>query len=78
MPSRREAKILGNKEHPANKSYTQEEFRKIAEELGWTVSKARGKGSHYFASKEGEKGFPIPQKLKKGLQESIKKRLGLK
>ncbi len=69
---------MGEKKYPANKSYTQEEFRKIAEGLGWTVSKARGKGSHYFASKEGEQGFPIPQKLKKGLQESIKKRLGLK
>jgi len=70
--------VLGGKKYPANKSYTQEEFRKIAEERGWTVSKTRGKGSHYFVSKEGEKGFPIPQKIKKGLRESIKKKLGLK
>lgn len=66
------------KEYPPNKRYTQAEFVKIARELGWEVSENRGKGSHYWASKEGRRGFPIPYKISIGVDLSIKKALGLK
>ena len=66
------------KEYPANKRYTQSEFVKIARELGWTVTESRGKGSHYWAPKEGQRGFPIPYKISIGVDQAIKKALGLK
>ena len=67
-----------NKDYPANKRYTQAEFVKIARELGWTVLESRGKGSHYWAFKDGQKGFPIPYKISVGVDHAIKKALGLK
>jgi predicted RNA binding protein YcfA (HicA-like mRNA interferase family) len=60
------------------KQYSQQELIKIALKKGWTVNVGRGKGSHVFASKAGERSFPIPQKIKTGLLENIKKRLRIK
>lgn len=59
------------------KFYSQKELIKIAKEKGWFISEGRGKGSHVFASKEDERSFPIPQKIKTGLLANIKKRLGI-
>lgn len=66
------------KDYPANKHYTRDELRKIAKERGWEISETRGKGSHWWASRPGERGSPIPSKITKGVEEAIKKRLGLK
>ncbi len=60
------------------KFYSQKDLIKIAKEKGWTVDTGRGKGSHVLVSKEGERSFPIPQKIKTGLLENVKKRLGIK
>jgi predicted RNA binding protein YcfA (HicA-like mRNA interferase family) len=57
------------------KFYSQRELIQIAKERGWTINEGRGKGSHVWAEKQGERPFPIPQKIKKGLLSSIKKRL---
>jgi predicted RNA binding protein YcfA (HicA-like mRNA interferase family) len=59
------------------KFYNQRELIKVAHERGWTVIDGRGKGSHVWAVKEGERPFPIPQKIKKGLLGNIKKRLDI-
>lgn len=67
-----------NKNYSPDKIYTRSEFAKIAEERGWTVDKGRGKGSHWWFSKKNEASFPVPGKIKKGLQEQIKKWLGIK
>ena len=58
--------------------YSQRELIKIAIERGWTISEARGKGSHVLAMKEGERPFPIPKMLSTGVHASIKKRLEIK
>jgi predicted RNA binding protein YcfA (HicA-like mRNA interferase family) len=57
------------------KYYSQQELIKTALEKGWTVSVGRGKGSHVLVSKQGERSFPIPRKIKTGLLANIKKRL---
>jgi predicted RNA binding protein YcfA (HicA-like mRNA interferase family) len=59
------------------KFYNQRELISIARSKGWTINEERGKGSHVLASKEGERPFPIPQKIKSGLLTNIKKRLGI-
>lgn len=59
------------------KYYSQHELIKIATERGWTIDPGRGKGSHVWATKDGERPFPIPQKIKTGLLAKIKKRLGI-
>ena len=59
------------------KFYNQHELIKIAKEKGWAIAESRGKGSHVWAAKSGEMPFPIPRKIKKGLLEKIKKRLGI-
>ena len=67
-----------NKKYSPDKVYTRNEFAKITVERGWTVDKSRGRGGHWWFSKEGESPFPVPGKIKTGLQEQIKKWLGLK
>jgi len=57
--------------------YDQKALARIAKQQGWQVDKKRGKGSHYWCSKAGEYGFPIPYKLSKKVLEKIKRRLGL-
>ena len=59
------------------KQYTQKELIRVALARGWSISETRGKGSHVLAMKDGERPFPIPRTIKKGILESIKKRLGL-
>lgn len=59
------------------KMYSQREFIAIARKKGWTVTIARGKGSHVWCSKAGERPFPIPTKIKTGINADIKKRLGI-
>ena len=58
-----------------DKTYTRNEFASIARSKGWTVDKSRGKGAHWWFTKEGEPPFPV---IKTGLQEKIKKWLGIK
>ncbi len=60
------------------KHYSQRELIKIAQEKGWMIDTGRGKGSHVLAQKEGERPFPIPQTITKGVLEKIKKRLNIK
>ena len=67
-----------NKEPSPDKVYTRKEFAQIAIERGWTVDKGRGKGSHWWFSKDGEASFPVPGKIKPGMQERIKKWLGIR
>ena len=67
-----------NKAPSPDKYYTREEFARIAIEKGWTVDKSRGKGSHWWFSKEGEAPFPVPGIIKAGLQKDIKKWLGIR
>ena len=59
------------------KFYSQKELIRVAQKKGWTISEGRGKGSHVLVSKEGERSFPIPQKIKSGLLANIKKRLNI-
>ena len=61
-----------------DKTYTREEFARIARTRGWTVNKSRGKGGHWWFMKDGEAPFPVPQIIKTGLQEKIKKWLGIR
>ncbi len=68
-----------DKEPSPDKNYTRSEFARIAREKGWTVVESRGKGSHWWFRKEGEAPFPVPQNTEgPGLQDSIKKALGIK
>ena len=67
-----------NKEPSPDKNYTREEFAKIARSKGWTVDKSRGKGGHWWFMKDGEAPFPVPSIIKTGLQEKIKKYLGIR
>ncbi|BDF79285.1 hypothetical protein CE91St28_20790 [Pyramidobacter piscolens] len=60
------------------KVYSQKEFIREAVPRGWTISYGRGKGSHVRCCKEGERPFPIPQKIKTGMNADIEKRLGIK
>ncbi len=60
------------------KQYRRREHIAIALSRGWSVSEKRGKGSHALAIKEGERPFPIPQKISPGVHDMIKKRLGIK
>jgi Predicted periplasmic or secreted lipoprotein len=57
---------------------TPKEMLKIMKENGWEVK--RIKGSHYIMEKDGEiEVIPMHLKdLKKGLEQAILKRLGLK
>ncbi|MDO5562804.1 MAG: type II toxin-antitoxin system HicA family toxin [Synergistaceae bacterium] len=59
------------------KVYSQKEFIAEAMKRGWSISTARGKGSHVWCFKDGERPFPIPQKIKDGINAYIKKRLGI-
>ena len=59
------------------KYYSQRELIAIALKKGWTIDERRGKGSHVWALKDGERPFPIPQKIKTGLLADINKRLGI-
>lgn len=61
-----------------DKTYTRNEFATIARSKGWTVDKSRGKGGHWWFTKNGEAPFPVPEIIKTGLQEKIKKWLGIK
>ena len=61
-----------------DRTYTRNEFASIARSRGWTVDKSRGKGGHWWFSKDGEAPFPVPEIIKTGLQEKIKKWLGIK
>ena len=61
-----------------DKTYTREEFARIARARGWTVNKSRGKGGHWWFMKDGETPFPVPEIIKTGLQEKIKKWLGIR
>jgi predicted RNA binding protein YcfA (HicA-like mRNA interferase family) len=60
------------------KYYSQKELMKIAAQKGWTINETRGKGSHVFAEKAGERSFPIPQVIKTGILARIKKILEIK
>ncbi len=60
------------------KQYSQKELLKIARKQGWDINETRGKGSHVLLTKDGERPFPIPQKIKPGLMNTLKKRLGIK
>lgn len=60
------------------RQYSQKELMKIAKERGWKINEGRGKGSHVLATKKGERPFPIPRIIKKGLLASIKKILDIK
>lgn len=57
---------------------TPKQLIKIMKENGWTIK--RIKGSHYVMEKDGEiEIIPFHNKdLKRGLEQSILKRLGLK
>lgn len=57
------------------KEYSQKELIKIAKKQGWEFDSKRGKGSHAYAEKEGERPLTIPKNISKGVLESIKKRL---
>lgn len=59
------------------KHYSRKELIRIAQQQGWVIDAKRGKGSHVLAIKEGERPFPIPQKIKKGCLEKIKKCLNI-
>ena len=45
---------------------------------GWLIEKDRGKGGHWWFRKDGHHPFPISDVIGKGLQERIKKWLGIK
>ena len=60
------------------KQYSRKELIAIALKQGWNISEKRGKGSHSLMMKEGERPFPIPQKLSSGVHDMKKKRLGIK
>ena len=59
------------------KHYNRRELIEIARDRGWTILDSRGKGSHALAVKEGERPFPIPQKISPKVYHEIKKRLGI-
>ena len=61
-----------------DKTYTREEFARIARAREWIVNKSRGKGGHWWFMKDGEAPFPVPEIIKTGLQEKIKKWLGIR
>ena len=68
-----------SKEPSPDKTYSRAEFAQIAQERGWPIDKGRGRGSHWWFRKAGEAPFPVPQKVEgPGLQENIKKALGIK
>jgi len=67
-----------NKKPSPNKHYTREELASFAQSTGWTVDKTRGKGGHWWFKKDGCPPFPVPDKMGNGLQENIKKRLGIR
>ena len=68
-----------SKKNPSpDKTYTRNEFARIAQYRGWTVDKNRGKGGHWWFIKEGHNPFPIPSEIGDGLQEKIKALLGIK
>jgi len=50
-----------------DKTYTRNEFATIARSKGWTVDKSRGKGGHWWFTKNGEAPFPVPEIIKKWL-----------
>lgn len=60
------------------KQYSRRELISIALKQGWTFNEKRGKGSHALMTKEGERPFPVPQKISSGVHDMIKKRLGIK
>ena len=61
-----------------DKVYSRDEFARIARMKGWTINKSRGKGGHWWFTKDGEAPFPVPDVIKPGLQEKIKKWLGIR
>ncbi len=67
-----------NKAPSPDKVYSRKEFAQIAQERGWTVDKGRGKGGHWMFRKEGRHPFTVPEVIGTGLQERIKKNLGIK
>lgn len=70
---------MTNTKNPSpDKVYTRNEFARIALSRGWRVDKTRGKGGHWWFTKEGETPFPVPDVIKTGLQEKIKKWLGIR
>jgi hypothetical protein len=70
---------LGRSKNPSpDKIYTRNEFAQIARDRGWTVDRSRGKGGHWWFMKQGNAPFPVPDEIGNGLQEKIKKRLGIR
>ena len=67
-----------NKRPSPDKYYTRAEFADIAQERGWSIDKTRGKGGHWWFKKDGYPPFPVPEQIGNGLQENIKKRLGIR
>ena len=66
------------KKYSPEKIYAREEFARIAHDNGWLIEKNRGKGGHWWFRKEGRHPFPVPDVIGRGLQERIKKWLGIK
>ena len=70
---------MGKSKQPSpDKVYSRAEFARIAQERGWTVDRSRGKGGHWWFRKQGAHPFSVPDEIGTGLQEKIKKWLGLK
>jgi hypothetical protein len=70
---------VGKSNDPSpDKVYSRNEFARIAQNSGWTVDKSRGKGGHWWFRKEGSSPFPVPGEIGDGLQERIKKWLGIR
>ena len=67
-----------NKRPSPEKHYTRAELAAVARDKGWTVDKTRGKGGHWWFTKNGHPPFPVPEQMGNGLQENIKKRLGIR
>ena len=61
------------KEPNPDKSYTRDEYAKMLKIRGWAIDKARGKGGHWWCTKPGYAPFPLPQKIKPGLESDLKK-----
>jgi hypothetical protein len=66
------------KELSPDKSRARDEYAKILKARGWTIDKTRGKGGHWWCTKPGCMPFPLPKKIKPGLESELKKILGLR
>ena len=66
------------KEPSPDKTYSRDEYARMFKTQGWSIDKSRGKGGHWWCTKPGCAPFPLPQKIKPGLESDLKKNLGLK